>query len=130
MVNSTKYYFDCNAASESTYGFTGTEPAESDVRAFAEALWNKATNKLEVIIEQKWLNFGFLQPSQAWNEVRRTGYPVLYFPTDATAQVLKNVPNRVRYPSSERNNNATNYNNAVQKMGGTDDAYIKLFWAK
>ncbi|MDD6745253.1 MAG: SusD/RagB family nutrient-binding outer membrane lipoprotein [Bacteroidales bacterium] len=130
VVNSTKYYFDCNAASESTYGFTGTEPAESDVRAFAEALWNKATNKLEVIIEQKWLNFGFLQPSQAWNEVRRTGYPVLYFPTDATAQVLKNVPNRVRYPSSERNNNATNYNNAVQKMGGTDDAYIKLFWAK
>lgn len=130
VVNSTKYYFDCNAASLSTYGFKGTEPAESDVRAYADAMWENADNKLEVIIQQKWLNFGFLQPAQAWNEIRRTGYPELYFPTDPTAQMLTTVPSRVRYPSSERNNNATNYNAQIQSMGGTDDAYIKLFWAK
>jgi hypothetical protein len=92
-------------------------------------MWENATNKHELIIEQKWLNFGFMQPSQAWAEVRRTGYPEMYFPTDAAAQVLKNVPNRVRYPASERNNNTVKYNEQVQAMGG-DDAYIKLFWAK
>ncbi|WP_455672324.1 SusD/RagB family nutrient-binding outer membrane lipoprotein [Phocaeicola sp.] len=130
VVNSTKYYFDCNDASLSSAGFKGTEPTESEVIAYAEAMWDNASNKLEVIIQQKWLNFGFLQPSQAWNEVRRTGYPVLYFPNDPTAQVLTTVPSRIRYPSSERNNNVTNYNAQVQAMGGTDDPYIKLFWAK
>lgn len=130
VVNSTMYYYDCNAASSSSYGYKGTAPAESDVRAYAAAMWDAAANKEEVIIQQKWLNFGFLQPSQAWNEVRRTGYPQLYFPSDPTAQLLKNVPNRVRYPSSERNNNVTNYNAQIQSMGGTDDAYIKIFWAK
>lgn len=130
VVNSTKYYFDCNEASLSSAGFKGTEPEESDVVAYAEAMWNNASNKMEVIIQQKWLNFGFLQPSQAWNEVRRTGYPALYFPADPTSQLLTSVPNRVRYPSSERNSNVVNYNAQVQSMGGTDDAYIKLFWAK
>lgn len=130
VVNSTKYYFDCNAASPSSYGFKGTEPAEDDVKAFASAMWDNAANKLEVLIQQKWLNFGFLQSTQAWNEVRRTGYPQLYFPQDATAQLLKTIPNRVRYPSSERNNNVTNYNAQIQSMGGSDDAYIKIFWAK
>lgn len=129
VVNSTKYYFDCNEASLSSYGFKGTAPEESDVVAYAEAMWNNASNKLEVIIQQKWLNFGFLQPTQAWNEVRRTGYPVLYYPNDPTAQLLTTIPNRVRYPSSERNNNTANYNAQVQAMGA-DDAYIKLFWAK
>lgn len=130
VVNSTKYYFDCNAASESSYGFKGTEPAEADVRAYAEKLWNAEPNKLKVIIEQKWLNFGFLQPSQAWNEVRRTGYPELYFQTDNTAQIVKEVPVRVQYPGSERSYNTDNYNAELQKMGGSDSYYIKLFWAK
>ena len=130
VVNSTKYYFDCNAASQSTYGFKGTEPAESDVRAYAEKMWDNADNKEEVLIQQKWLNFGFLQPSQAWNEVRRTGYPNLYFPQDATAQLVKTVPSRVRYPSAERNNNTANYNAQVQTMPNGDDYYTKIFWAK
>lgn len=131
VVNSTKYYYDCNSASQSTYGYKAeTTPTDAEVKAFAEQLWNNASDKIQVIITQKWLNFGFLQPSQAWNEVRRTGFPVLYFPTDATAQMLKNVPARVRYPSSERNNNADNYNAEIQKMGGSDDAYTKIFWAK
>lgn len=130
VVNSTKYYFDCNAASPSSYGFKGTEPAESDVIAYAEAMWEHASNKLEVIIQQKWLNFGFLQASLAWDDVRRTGYPALYFPTDPTAQIFVEVPSRVRYPSSERNNNVANYNAQIQAMGGTDDPYIKPFWAK
>lgn len=130
VVNSTKYYFDCNDASQSTYGFKGTEPEESDVRAYAEAMWNNASDKLQIIIQQKWLNFGFLQPSQAWNEVRRTGYPNLYFLEDATAQLVKTVPARVRYPSAERNNNTSNYNAQVQTMPNGDDYYTKIFWAK
>ncbi|MDD2438120.1 MAG: SusD/RagB family nutrient-binding outer membrane lipoprotein, partial [Massilibacteroides sp.] len=78
----------------------------------------------------KWLNFGFIQSSQAWNEIRRTGYPQLFFPEDGGAQLLKTAPYRVKYPASERSNNTANWETQVQNMGGDDSYYIKLFWAK
>ncbi len=105
-------------------------PAESVITDYAQQAWDAASNKKEVIITQKWLNFGYLQPVQAWNEIRRTGYPQLKYNEDPLAQVLKTLPNRVRYPSSERSYNKTNYDAQVQAMGGTDNAYLKLFWAK
>ena len=130
---SAQFYFKENEISPSTLGYkpgNGVYPTEAEVKTYAGKAWNEATNKLEAIITQKWLNFGYIQSSQAWNEVRRTGYPTLFFPVDNGAQVLKNVPNRVRYPVSERSYNTANYNAQLQTMGGTDDYYIKLFWAK
>ena len=109
-------------------------PAEADVRAYASKIWDAATDKLDLIVSQKWLNFGFFQPSQAWAEVRRTGYPSgLYFPEDSQAQLFKTVPARVRYPSVEQNNNSKNYQKALEKLNAKDAvnyAYTKLFWAK
>ena len=130
ILHSAQFYFAENAISPSTAGTTMPIPAESVITDYAGKVWDAATNKEEAIITQKWLNFGFMQPVQAWNEVRRTGYPQLYFPEDPLAQVLKSLPSRVRYPFSERSYNTANYNDQVQAMGGTDDAYIKMFWAK
>jgi hypothetical protein len=130
ILHSTQFYFEENAVSSSTAGTKMDIPSDSIITAYAGKVWDNASNKEEVIITQKWLNFGFMQPVQAWNEVRRTGYPQLYFPADPTAQLLKSLPSRVRYPASERSNNTANYNAQVKAMGGTDDAYIKLFWAK
>lgn len=130
MLESTKFYFKQNAVSTSGDGTKMDMPAESVVIAYAQKVWDAASNKEEAIITQKWFNFGFMMPYQAWNETRRTGYPALTYFNDATAQMLKTQPNRVRYPGSERNNNTANYNAQVQAMGGTDDAYIKIFWAK
>lgn len=130
MLNSARFYFEENAISPSKDGTKMDMPAESVITAYAEKVWNAATNKKEVIITQKWLNFGYMQPLQAWNEIRRTGYPNLKYNDDPLAQVLKSLPNRVRYPSSERSYNKTNYNAQIQAMGGTDDAYIKLFGVK
>ncbi len=130
MLHSTQFYFDENKISASTDGTKMDIPAESVITAYAEKVWNAESNKEKVILSQKWLNFGFVQPFQAWNEIRRTGYPELNYLDDPTAQILKTLPNRVRYPASERNNNTENYNAQIQQMGGTDDAYLKLFWAK
>lgn len=105
-------------------------PAESKIIAYAQKMWDKATNKEEVIATQKWLNFGFMQSTQAWHEYRRTGYPELYFPTDDLAQILKTPPYRVRYPFSERNYNTDNYNKQVATMPDGDSYYTKIFWAK
>lgn len=130
VLYSAEFYFRENGISPSFDGTKMAMPAESVITAYAEKVWNAESNKEKAILTQKWLNFGYMQPFQAWCDVRRTGYPELYFPEDPLAQVLKNVPNRVRYPGSERSNNTTNYNAQLQSMGGTDDAYLKLFWAK
>ena len=129
ILHSTQFYFDQNAVSVSSYGTKMDIPAETDIIAYAQKSWDTATDKEAAIITQKWLNFGYMQPSQAWSEVRRTGYPNLYYPADPNAQILKSIPSRVRYPGSERNNNKVNYEAQVQEMGG-DDAYKKAFWAK
>jgi len=130
ILHSTQFYFAENAISPSNAGTKMDIPAEDVITAYAGKVWDVATNKEAAIITQKWLNFGYMQPVQAWNEVRRTGYPQLYYPDDPTAQLLKSLPSRVRYPFSERSYNTANYNVEIQSMGGTDDAYIKLFWAK
>ncbi len=130
ILNSAQFYFMENAISLSTTGTKMDIPAESVILAYAEKAWTAATNKEKAIITQKWLNFGYIQPFQAWNEVRRTGYPQLNFPEDDSATLLKTVPSRVRYPSSERSYNTVNYKAQVEAMGGSDDPYIKLFWAK
>jgi hypothetical protein len=130
ILHSAEFYFMENEISPSNAGTKMDMPAESVILDYAEKAWNAASDKEEAIITQKWLNFGYMQSFQAWAEVRRTGYPQLKFNDDPLAQVLKTLPSRVRYPSSERSYNTTNYNAQVQSMGGTDDAYIKLFWAK
>lgn len=135
ILESTKYWYDMNATTINTK-LTETTirkydmPAESDVTAYAEKMWDAASNKEELIAVQKWLNFGYLQGAQAWNEVRRTGYPVLYFSTDDRANVLPTPPGRIIYPTSESMYNTENYQTQIQAMGGTDDYYSKLFWAK
>jgi len=130
ILHSAQFYFAENAISPSNAGTKMNIPDEEAITGYAEKAWNAATNKVEAIITQKWLNFGYMQPLQAWNEVRRTGYPQLYYPDDPLAQVLKTLPSRVRYPFSERSYNTANYHTEIQAMGGADDAYIKLFWAK
>ena len=70
---------------------------------------------------------------EAWAEYRRTGYPEL-------APVIDNLSGgvvdsnrgmrRLAYPLSEKDQNTTNYQNAVTMIGGTDTPAVDLFWTK
>ena len=123
--------FENNKVSESTAGYKAkTIPTKDECLEFAGRVWRGADDKYAAIITQKWFNFGFWQAEQAWNEIRRTGIPAFEYFNDETAQLLKTLPNRVRYPGAERDYNTTNYKAALSWMGGTDDAYAKIFWAK
>ena len=124
IVLSTELYYSINALT--SYRTPTAAPATSAVQAFATTKWNAATNKDEAIATQTWLNFGFLNSTQAWTEVRRTGYPVLHFPTDNSSAVCPNVPVRLKYPPSERNSNSANYAAFKNK----DNYTTKMFWAK
>ncbi len=105
-------------------------PADADIAAYAQDVWDVYTDKLEGIMTQKWLHFGILQATQAWTDIRRTGYPVLYYPKDgADNNGYPTVTQRVKYPNSEFANNAENYNAAAANCD-KDSAYSVLFWAK
>lgn len=105
-------------------------PSAAEVATLAENIWNAYTNKLEGIMTQKWAHFGITQATQAWTDVRRTGYPALTYPTDNGAgATVKNVPNRVKYPNTEANNNTANYEANKANVGGDVNTFT-LFWAK
>lgn len=105
-------------------------PSEEDALAFAETIWNAYSNKLEAIMTQKWAHFGITQPTQAWTDIRRTGYPKLDYPTDTgTGVKYPNIVNRVKYPNTEAANNKANYTEAKANVGDDSENYT-LFWAK
>lgn len=117
------FCYDLNAVG--TYRPVVERPSDADIQAYAKTLWSGASDKQEVILTQKWVSFGFFQPVQAWADIRRTGIPALYFATDASSSICQEIPSRLRYPTTERDNNPY-----YSEMTGVDTYYNKVFWAK
>lgn len=101
---------------------------------FAEARWLTHINgapyaggNLEAILEQKWVAFGYLYCGEQWCDLRRTGYPRMYYEKDHDVTAVTPYPcNRLRYIAKERN-----YNIHFQDEVGAYDNYSDvLFWAK
>ena len=105
-------------------------PSTADCITLATNIWDAYANKLEAIMCQKHAHFGITQATQAWTDIRRTGYPALTYPTDNGAgATVKNVINRVKYPNTEASYNTANYEANKANVGG-DDVNFVLFWAK
>ena len=125
-LNSTLYRVPGN---DSYRGFrTLTEPTDAEITAYAESIWEPTQQR---ICEQLWLNFSFMNELEAWNVVRRTGYPVVNFSRDTQTPAYATPPGRLPYPSDEVTNNSANYQAAIatnydEPLG----YYTTLFWAK
>jgi hypothetical protein len=109
------------------------KPDAAWIEAFAEDRWttrvdgSSYTEQVEAILEQKWLNFGYEYAGEQWNDLRRTGYPRMYYQKDMEPNAEVPYPmNRSRYPESERNNNL----NFQEEVGSQDNFKDVLFWAK
>jgi len=124
VTQSIEFYYGINATG--VYRTPVTAPSALEMETFAESKWDNASDKLEVILTQKWLNYSWMQGQQAWAQIRRIGIPDLYFPTSIGAKLSPEVPNRLPYASSEEDNNTANYQ-AVKDM---DNWTTKMFWAK
>ncbi len=127
VKQSIDYYYYLNSVGD--YRDPVTDPSATEIEAFAEEKWSAYDSKEEAIATQKWLHFGIIQMVQAWSEVRRTGYPKLYFQTDNATSYCSEVPDRLTYPTDEVDYNTTKYNEATNS-GETDTYYNKLFWAQ
>lgn len=84
------------------------------------------TGNIDQIMLQKYIALFFVDQQQ-WFEKRRTGFPVL--PNNGGLLNNGNLPQRLMYPPNPKVLNTTNYQNAVQQMGG-DDINIKTWWNK
>ncbi|MET3501079.1 hypothetical protein ABIC45_002691 [Mucilaginibacter rubeus] len=91
----------------------------------ANVSWAASTNKLQAIITQKWISLTGYGSLEAYNEIRRTGYPAVPRSIDSKA-IGTGLPTRVFYPTSEYQQNADN----VGKEGTIDPFKSKIFWAK
>lgn len=130
VIESVNFYYKENKAS--SYRTAVTKPSDDVIKAYAESQWDDA-NPIKCICEQEWLNYSFPQMTQAYFNVRRTGYPELKFVTyKSSAGIEFYLPvDRLQYPSDEINYNATNLKAELDaNFGGTDTWYKKVFWAK
>ena len=86
-----------------------------------------ASDAVKQIITEKWVH-AYLNSWEAWNDYRRTGFPALTPAQDAVDS--RGIPMRLGYPANESALNGENYNAAVTALGGKDDNYAKMWWAK
>lgn len=127
-----QHYANGIAGSLLTYGqFNGTTPiSAADAQAYAAAN-PLVNNSLEQINDEYWITtgtiFNFLE---AWNNWKRSGYPVLtpvnYVGNFSNGQ----IPRREPYPLSEATTNGTNYNQAVTDLTGGDTWSSRVWWDK
>ena len=80
---------------------------------------------LERIMLQKYYALYFVDYQQ-WFEYRRTGFPVL--PKTAAMENNGEMPSRFTYPTDVQINNADNYLQALDLLGGANDINTKVWW--
>lgn len=83
-----------------------------------------AADKIERIVEQKWLALNSISSIEAWNEYRRLGVPAI--PNSLEAPTPAARPQRLMYPETER---MTNNENA-SALGSDDLLNAKVWWDK
>ena len=90
-----------------------------------------AGKEIQEINEQKWVAL-FPNGYEAYANYRRTGYPVQGAIEDVGLESETNgvLPRRLFYPATEAYDNATNYNAALQDLGGTDNWLKPVWWDK
>lgn len=87
---------------------------------------------LEEINRQLWI-LHFMDPIEAWSNLRRTdGMPSAYckwynrYPSENQSNGKR--PLRLTYPIEEQTKNAANWQEAVDRMGGTDEWTTPVWW--
>ena len=114
------------------YGCTATTDAECDAFIQDKGAFGHTDNqKLEAINTQAWI-LHFTNPAECWANVRRSGYPKLKSPAEyGFGQYLTGgteIPVRLCYPVLESSYNKKSYNEAIERMGGTDNWHSLLWW--
>jgi hypothetical protein len=138
VIHSTNYWYQINQNSSykddadaggAAAPLYPTKPADNVIADWADTVKVKfvaagtVDDKMEVLMQQKFIHLNLMLPYELWSELRRTGHPKLE-PFTWHGAVWTPFPERVRYPSSEQTNNATNFSKVSQENTMT----TKIFW--
>lgn len=119
-------------------GYSITTPiypiTESRINAFLNgnmAGWEQAgtsvDDKMKLIATQKFLSL-FWNGFEAFNEVRRTGYPVMTIGNGCSYNNYE-FPQRLVYPTNTVGSNSANVQEALDRMGGVNDMRTAVWWS-
>jgi hypothetical protein len=122
----TLYESAIKASMQQWLGTAYTDAAFTAYIAQPDVAYTDA-NAIERIGTQRWIALYF-QGTEAWNEWRRTGYPVLK-PAANTLNGGTDIPRRLAYPVQETTLNAKNYADVTARQG-KDDQYTRVWWDK
>ena len=86
--------------------------------------YDLATNKIERIINQKWLALNSISSFEAWSDYRRLGFPNI--PNSLQAPGTGVRPLRLMYPETEHQTNK----DEVNKQGNDDILTSPIWWDK
>lgn len=126
--NSAEFYY--NQAIETSFESWGLSSLSAAYLAQSEVAYTTAAGDYkEKIGVQAWYAF-FNRPFESWNSWRRLDYPALIVPPTAVAAADGEIPKRLTYPTNERTVNTTNYQAAVEAIGGEDRLKVHVFWDK
>jgi hypothetical protein len=134
VIHSTKFYYTLNQMSQYSRGVLDsllypTIPDDGTIAAWGDTIKAKFVNaatlddKMEILMQQKFIHLNILQPYECWSELRRTRHPKLEPMTYQTV-VMKPMPERCKYPTSEQINNAANYSKVATDNNNTSP----IFW--
>lgn len=105
-------------------GLTAAAAAAYVVSDKSVVNYDLASNKINLILQQKWISLNGIAPIEIWTDYRRTGIPsFLHFSEDAAKQNAT-PPVRLLIPQRE-----IDYNNDNAVAVGTINAFTsKIFW--
>ena len=117
------------------YVAEGNVITADEITAYVDAVSDGLLlNAKEAINTQAWL-LHFMNPSEAWANLRRSDYPVILdraklntFDGFIYDDPNLTTPVRLKYPVLESKYNTDNYNAAIQQLGGKDDWHERLWW--
>jgi len=91
-------------------------------------IWDEATDKLKLILTQKWASLNGINWVEAWTDYRRTGFPTsdVLGITHGPNPLQPKIPIRYLYPQSELNTNAKNVPQTGSQAG--DQFSAAIFW--
>lgn len=138
--NAADYQAGVVASMEYWYGLAGETPSEAEVKAYLAAVSQKVDAESCAI--QKYIDL-YTNGTEAWTEIRRTGYPnqivrpgeysgvlgTTKYAFSPLSDTKGDIIARVKYPTNESTLNGANWTAAVAKLtDGTNNYYSKMYW--
>lgn len=94
-------------------------------QAYTTVNFDASSNKLQLILTQKWAALNAIAPVEIWTDYRRTGFPnFIHFSVDPAKDGTGYPPVRLLYPQDE----ITVNNDNVLAVGTIDAFTSKIFW--